>query len=86
MPSVSWSGVKLAAIGLWSSGNAFSGIMNYNNWFVNIDVEELDWLAQSPDLNPIKHLWDELERRLRASPNRPTSVSYNQLIAHETDA
>ena len=22
-------------------------------WFVGIDVEEFDWLAQSPDLNPI---------------------------------
>jgi hypothetical protein len=25
----------------------------------------LPWLAQSLDLNPIKHLWDELERRVR---------------------
>ena len=29
MPSVGWSGVKLAAIGLWSSGNAFYGVMNH---------------------------------------------------------
>jgi hypothetical protein len=35
-------------------------------WLVEIGVEELDWPAQSPDFNPIKHLWDELERRLRA--------------------
>ena len=43
-------------------------------WFVEIGVEELEWPAQSADLNPIKHLWDELEHRLRASANRSTLV------------
>jgi hypothetical protein len=28
MPSISWSGVKLTTIGLWNSGNVFSGVMN----------------------------------------------------------
>ena len=40
--------------------------------FVEIGVEELDWPAQSPDLNRI--LLDELERQLQASPNHLTSV------------
>ena len=43
-------------------------------WFVEIGVEELDWPAQSPDIDPIEHLLDELECRLRARPNRSTSV------------
>ena len=29
MPSVGWSGLKLAAIGLWNSINAVSGVMNH---------------------------------------------------------
>jgi hypothetical protein len=46
-------------------------------------VEELDWPVQSPNLNPIKHLWDELECRVRASPHHPTSVPNltNALVA-----
>ena len=51
-------------------------------WFVEIGVEKLDWPAQSPDLNPIG-LWDELECRLRARTNCPTSVPdlTNALVA-----
>ena len=39
-------------------------VRSIKKWFVEIGVEELDWPAQSPDLNPIQHLWDELERQL----------------------
>ena len=40
-----------------------------------ISVEEFDGPAKSLALTPFAHLWDELERRLRARPNQPTSVS-----------
>ena len=52
-------------------------------WFVENGVEELYRPAQSPDFNPIKHIRDDLESRLQARPNRPTSVSdlTNALVA-----
>jgi hypothetical protein len=34
----------------------------------------LDWPAVSPDLLPIEHLWDEMERRLRRLPNPPVTL------------
>jgi hypothetical protein len=42
---------------------------------VDNNVPDMDWLAQSPDLNPVEHLWDELELRLRSRPQRSTSLT-----------
>jgi hypothetical protein len=58
-------------------------VRSIQKWFVKICVEEFDWPVQSPDLNPIEQLWDELERQLQARPNRPTSVPdlTNSLVA-----
>ncbi|GFW63828.1 transposable element Tcb1 transposase [Trichonephila clavipes] len=36
------------------------------------DITRMDWLAQSPDLNPIEHVWDMLGRRIAARQPPPT--------------
>lgn len=40
----------------------------------NQNVNVMDWPAVSPDLSPIEHLWDEMERRLRNLPNPPLTL------------
>lgn len=38
------------------------------------NVETIPWPAMSPDMNPIEHLWDELDRRIRSRNVAPTNV------------
>ncbi|GFV40323.1 transposable element Tc3 transposase [Trichonephila clavipes] len=38
------------------------------------DIERMDWLARSPNLNPIEHVWDFLCRRLAARTLPPVTI------------
>ncbi|GFT24090.1 transposable element Tcb1 transposase [Trichonephila clavipes] len=38
------------------------------------NITRMDWLAYSPDLNPIEHVWDRLGRRIAARQPPPTCL------------
>jgi hypothetical protein len=35
----------------------------------------MEWSARNPDLNPTQHLWDNMEKRLRAMEGHPNHFS-----------
>ena len=51
------------------------------NWLRENKIETLKWPPYSPDLNPIEHMWDELERRMKK--HQPKNKEELKTILHQ---
>lgn len=54
------------------------------NWIAEKNIKVLsDWPSQSPDLNPIEHLWNELEQKIRKRYTRPKNLRELEMALQE---
>ena len=44
------------------------------DFLANHSINPLDWPPYSPDVSPIEHLWDEMDRRVRGRRNAPATL------------
>lgn len=47
------------------------------------NVQPLTWPSKSPDLNPIEHIWDALDTRIRNRPVQPRTRQELEIALHE---
>ena len=45
-----------------------------NQYLEAATIVRMDWSARSPDLNPIEHVWDMLQKAISERPVQPTSI------------
>ena len=50
------------------------------DFLANNNIAPLAWPPYSPDLTPIEHMWDELDRRVRKRRNPPRNSRTTALI------